>query len=247
MGARADLWDEPKRKYLERIQKETGIALELEGRGARWASGPAGAIGIMASASSASRDGERWWLGLDENEFDKRQPLGLILLCQSKAMLLDFGLSRQNVIGLLPRLGRDQSRGERKFNLVRRRDHYWLQIPGEDGVDLTHSLGDLSWLSVDAAPVRVRSQGPEGTSNTPPSDTGRDGDRAFFARVRGGLLEPLDPTGLPEGAVVKVRATIANSAPQISALRLIVAAGGPPNLPPDLAEHHDYYAHGTRK
>ncbi len=241
MGSRADRWDQPKRTYLERVREETGVALELEGRGARWASGAAGTIGLMASAS---RDGERWWLGLDENEFQKRHPLGLVLLCQSQDRLLDFGFPYERVLKLLPRLGRDRSRGERKFNLTCRRNRYWLQIPGEDGVEVTDALGDVSWLRALGAAPRVRA-----ARRTP--DTGEPADeldsgRAFFARVKHGLLEPLDPMELPEGALVKIRATLADSVPKVSALRIILAGGGPAGLPADFAERHDHYAHGAR-
>lgn len=268
MGARADRWDEPKRSYLSWIREQTGVVFELERRGSRWASGPAGSIGIMASDT---RDGERWWLSLDENEFGARRALGLILLCKANDALLGFGLSRERVLELLPKLGRDRSKGERKFNLARRRDRYLLQLPGEGPFDMTSYLGDLSWLKADSpqgppgvvpmlprptVPRTIPFVPPHGTEALVTSVSARESrqagtpqadERAFFARVQRGLLKPLDPTGLPEGALVRVRATITPSAPSIPALRRIIAAGGPGNLPEDLAERHDHYAHGTRK
>jgi hypothetical protein len=99
MRARADRWDKPKRDYLEHVKVKTGIALELEGRSARWATGPKGTIGIMASDAG---DGKRWWLGFDEKESTKRHPLGLVLLCRSNDTLLAFGLPWQRVLGFLP-------------------------------------------------------------------------------------------------------------------------------------------------
>ena len=243
MRTRADKWDEPKRDYLRRIREHTGVVLELEGRGSRWASGPAGSIGIMASGT---RDGQRWWLGLDESEFHERGALGLILLCQSRETLLDFALPRQRVLELVPGLGRDR-RGERKFNIVRRRDRYVLQLPGERDVDMTASLGDLSWLKGEGSITPLGRSERRSTGELRLPGPAQDVEAAFFARVRQGVLEPLDPTGLPEGALVRVRAAITESVPGISALRRILAAGGPEDLPRDLAERHDHYAHGIRK
>src|SRR5262245_57244690 len=114
MRARADKWDKRKRDYIEDVRTKTGDACELEGRPARWATGPTGTIGIMASDTP---NGTRWWFGLDESEFSTRRPLGLVLLCRSDDKLLSFGLPRERVLGFLPKLGRD-SRGERKLNLV---------------------------------------------------------------------------------------------------------------------------------
>lgn len=240
MGGRADRWHEPKRDYLNRVKHRTGLVFELEGRGARWASGPAGAIGILASGGTQS--GGRWWLGVDEIEFRNRRALGLILLCQSRDELLDFGLSRDKVAELLSQLGRDR---ERKLNLVHRHDRYVIQVPGHREVDVTQSLGDLSWLDGDRS---MSATEPRAVDDKAPHLAGPEtGATAFFARVRAGLLEPLDPTGLPEGAVVAVRATVTHSTPQVSALRRILAAGGPDTLPRDLAERHDHYAHGARK
>jgi hypothetical protein len=175
-------------------------------------------------------------------------------LCQSKDALLDFGLPRERVLELLPRLGRDQSRGERKLNLVRRRAGYWLLLPDHQAaVDLTASLGDISWISRgaarDAATSRQRTYTPDRPEPTPDHVEPPDAlfPRSFFARVRAGRLEPLDPLGLPDGTFVRVHATVTESVPQSAALRQIVAAGGPAGLPNDFAERHDHYAHGTRK
>jgi hypothetical protein len=142
----------------------------------------------------------------------------------------------------MPKLGRD-SRGECKLNLVRRAGRYALKLPGEVDVDVTDARGDLSWL----IPGRIAAAVvPEPV----PRDASPDvavGESAFFARVRRGLLEPLDATGLPEGSLVRVRAAVATSVPGIAALRKIVAAGGPADLPSDLAERHDHYAHGAKR
>ncbi len=235
MGRRADRWDGPKREYLERL----GAEFRLDRRGGRWATGPGGTIGIMASDT---RDGEHWWFGLDAGEFERRGALGVVLLCQANGLLVDFGLPAERIRELLPKLGRDQSRGERKLNLVRRADRYVLQLPGGPEVDVTEARGHLSWLipkrdSARGSPRQVRERGPEDTAD----------EHIFFARVRRGVLEPLDPIALTDGSLVRVRVTPVPSVPGIAALRRIVAAGGPRDLPEDLAERHDHYAHGARK
>src|SRR5205823_9222440 len=129
--------------------------------------------------------------------------------------------------------------GERKLNIVHRRGKYSLQVPNDASLDLTSALGDLAWLTPDAPPatrplvdedVRDAAGPGVGELDLVIAAEGRVPSH-FFAHVKGGRLEPIDPTGLPEGAVVKVRATIVLSIPQTSALRQTVAAGGPADLP----------------
>jgi hypothetical protein len=160
----------------------------------------------------------------------------VVLLCETTTDdLLDFWLPADMVRALLPRLSPGPN-DERKFNLVRRRDRFWLQVPKSEEVDVTLTRGDTSWLS---ARPPVPSRVPASRRGSPPAQP------AFLARVRKGRLEPLDPISLEEGAVVVVHVSPAPSVPRQTALRRIVAAAGATDLPADFAEQHDHYAHGT--
>src|SRR5437016_6303204 len=148
MTGRAGRWDQAKRELVQRVHQETGATFDLEGRGGRWASGPAGSIAIMASDDH----GGRWFFGLDEAEFRKRDAIGVILLCRVADDLMVVGIPADRVGPLLPQLPRDEKRGERKWNIVRRSGRYILQIAGGNAVDLgdflvTGSLRDLAWLN----------------------------------------------------------------------------------------------------
>jgi len=63
--------------------------------------------------------------------------------------------------------------------------------------------------------------------------------------VKNGVVVVEDPTVLPEGAEVIVEMTVQAQAVSgdVSAV-LMRHAGKGINLPPDLAERHDHYAHG---
>lgn len=250
--SRSGAWDEAKRRYLLSLRPGDW---NLEGRGSRWASGPAGTLAILAASEARAH---RWWLGLNETEFRSRRAVGLVLLCASHAKVLDFGLSASRVEQLLPRLSIDD-RGERKLNVVRVGRRFVLQIPGTDGADLTPALGDTSWLTGlrEGATLRERAGAAYGHEEQGhpshiepievPAIAARGGDpveATFFARIKGGILEPLDPTGLPEGEMVLVRATRVTSVPASGVARRIVAQGGPQSLPSDFAQEHDRYAHG---
>lgn len=238
MATRAERWDQAKRRYLQAAELRTGATFRLEGRGARWASGPAGTVAIMASGS---RDGEHWWFSLEPDEFERRGALGLILLCGPSEPPLDFPIPRARVLDVLPQLRRDRLRGEVKLNLALQAGRYVIQVPEGRDVDVTSALGDLSWLAGGS-----HGQGPAPGERVPTPNALRE-DAAFYAYVRRGVLEPLDSPGLPDGTLVIVRATVAPSVPGIAALRRIVASGGPTDLPTDLAERHDHYAHGAHE
>src|SRR6266849_6708406 len=182
MGRSRDM-DEMKRDYLKRKAAE----LALEGRGSRWASGPRGTVSILAASEMRP---DRWWFGLNEKEFHDRGALGMILLCKSSNELLDFGFAARRVLDLLPRLSADE-RGERKFNVVRKERRLTLQVPRDKAIDLTAARGDLSWLP-DASGSRVAEVAHEGTRYAS-QDRVQPPEHVFFARVRGSLLEPLDP------------------------------------------------------
>ncbi len=237
-SSRVDKWHEKKHRYLTRLATR-GIAATLgPRRGARWAQTPRGVIGILG----ASDVGDRWWFGLKEREFHDYQAIGLILLCESGDDVLDFGLSADRVRTILPRLGSDR-RGERKLNLIRRGERYFLQIPSGEPSDMTGALHDLTWLG--------------GQEHVPSGDESRSSDRAlsttasesscFFAQVRRGALKPLDRIRLKDGEVVLVQVTKVMSIPNHPSIRRIVASGSPSTLPVDFASQHDFYAHGARQ
>lgn len=229
-------WDERKRAFLDSVRRERGVAIELEHRtGSRWARCPAGAVAVLGSGDH----GGKWWFGVRDEEFLRRNPLGVILLCDAEEGLFHLGLAARRVRELLPQLSREGGRGERKLNLFRRGSRFVVQIPGGRDVDVSDARGDLSWL--------LAARSPASGVGEPPShvDGGLEGvPLAFFARVRKGVLEPLDAIALSDGDVVRVVATPAPTVPRSAALRRIVARGGPASLPRDFAEKHDHYAHG---
>ena len=234
---RVDKWDGKKRAYVQAVSAH-GVTLALEGRrGARWATSPRGTIGILGASEAPG--GGRWFLGLNEAQFRERRAVGLILLCEQGDETIDFVLPAERLETFLGQLS--QVAGERKINLVRSRGRYIIQIPGADGADVTNTRGALDWLRPSgrdtdrrrvAAPPRAALQTPQGR---------------FFARVRRGRLEPIDRVDLVEGEVVLVRTERVPGAPRHSSLRRILALGGPRDLPVDLAEHHDRYAHGSTR
>jgi hypothetical protein len=237
-ASRVDKWHEQKQRYLTHLAGR-GLAATLgRRRGARWAQTPQGVVGILG----ASDVGDRWWFGLSEREFRDHNAIGLILLCESKTDVLDFGLSAEQVSAILPRLGADH-RAERKLNLVRRGERYLLQIPSEAPIDLTSALHDLTWLT-------GHSHGLPGGQSRPPERTTSKASsepHSFFAQVHRGTLKPLDRTLLKEGELVLVQITRVTSIPSHASLRQIVAAGSPSALPADFASRHDFYAHGPRR
>jgi hypothetical protein len=188
--------------------------------------------------AAEARTGQRWFLGLNEREFlGDRDVRGLVLLCEASAELLDFWFRADEIRELLPHLS--VRAGERKFNVVRRRDRFVLQIPGADDRDITAKRGDTTWLGGSAGSHETRPPLPPEVlpSWQPP----------FLARVRKGRLEALDPISLEEGAVVVVRVSPAPTVPRQAALRRIVAVAGVTDLPADFAEQHDHYAHGAAR
>jgi len=233
---RVDKWHEKKQRYLTQLARRGLDATLGRRRGARWAHTPRGAVGILG----ASDVGDRWWFGLSEREFHDHNAIGLILLCESRADVLDFGLSAEQVLSILPRLGADH-RAERKLNLVRRGERYLLQIPNAEPVDLTSALHDLSWLTGPSRDI-PRGQSLESTVSQASAEP-----LSFFAQVHRGTLKPLDRTLLKEGELVLVQLTRVASIPSHPSLRQIVAAGSPSALPADFASRHDFYAHGARR
>lgn len=240
------------------LNARTGVRLTY-GSG-RWAACPGGEVALLGSVEDRNRPGH-WFFGVNAEEFRGRRALGVILLAERGGDLLDFGIPRNRVERVLPTLS--LSGGEAKLNLYQEGDAFVLRTPGTNH-DLTTALGDLSWLVEgcpptgdggsavrDAATLGVGAGRSPGTSAARTASGRNEGagssgtERSFFARVRGGVLEPLDDPGLEEGALVLVATSQRPSAPANPLLRRLVARGGPPDLPPDLAERHDRYAHGA--
>lgn len=234
--AASEAWHQRKQGLLERLHEETGVEFVLDARrGARAARGSAGTLFLPAASESQS---DRWWLGVNERAFLATEDArGVVLLCESVGAVLDFWFSANEIRELLPRLSASKN-DERKFNVVRRRDRYWLQVPGEDEIEITAKRGDTSWLTSESVRREGAARGKRQGSSP------QTAEYAFFARVRKARLEPLDPVPLEEGAVVIVRVMAAPAVPRRTALRQIVAAGGPEMLPSDFAEQHDHYIRG---
>ena len=236
-GRSPDQWDKVKRTFLEELQERTGADFSLSRVNGRWASGSRGVIGIVSGEERP--EGDRWFMGLDERALGEREPLGVILVCETRdgqRVVLGFGASRW--ASLVRGMSRDSGRGEVKFALRRRGGRYFLER-----TDVTAALDDFSWL-VEPASVGARNPAQAESVFAPPS-VSPSAEHRFFARVGGGMLEPLDPTGLSEGDVVLVSTTPAPFIPSNATLRRLIAAGGPSSLPPDFAEQHDAHAHGA--
>lgn len=249
-------WDRTKRTYLEAASRRLGAPLTPDARASsRWGRSPAGPFAILGADEVRPN---RWWFGLLEERFREARVLGAVLLCRKGEQLLDFGLPAARLRPLLPHLSREGTRGERKLNVQRLGSRYVLRVPGRQDLDLdlTDAKGDLSWLG--AGPESAAQPAPDAHERVPrmPAASVRTEEAlaasaslpvAFFARVRKRVLEPLDDSGLEDGAVVLVTAVPAKHVPASSAMRRIVARGGPSSLPADLAEKHDFYARQTSR
>jgi hypothetical protein len=239
---RDESWEARKRRYLEALGEKVGVEFHLEGRrGSRWARSARGVIALLASRE---HPGPLWWFGLQPDEFDRQRALGVIFLCLTEDGLVDFGLPASRLKDLLPSVSREARTGEHKLHIVRQGPSFVLR----PALDLTPFRSNVSWLQSGEAPP---SSGDKKDPRHPPDAALGSGvprsDAAFFARVREGRLEPLDPMGLREGELVLVRAAIAKAVPGNAALRRILARGGPEGLPVDFAERHDQYARETHR
>lgn len=236
-GKSPSAWDNIKRTLLKELRDRTGADFSLNRMNGRWASGPCGVVGIISGEERP--EGDRWFMGLDARALSEREPLGVILVCETRdgqRIVLGFGASRW--ASLVRGMSRDNSRGELKFALRRRGGRYLLE-----GTDVTSALDDLSWL-VEPGPVGARKLPEAGSASEPPPGS-QCAEHRFFARVGGGMLEPLDPTGLSDGDIVLVSTRPAPAMPSNATLRRVIAAGGPPSLPPEFANQHDTHAHGS--
>jgi len=240
-------WARIRQDFIDRAS-ERGVHLGLRDR--VWAVTRAGEW-IALPGTSDSPVSDRWWLGCDPEKLQERQPLGIILLCKSRqGSLHAIGLPGTLLREIEPKL----SRNERQvfFNVSRRGARFLLQLRGGEELDVSAHLNDVSWVARDAGLARHRS---EPSAHDIVREAPEPGPRAedpsvsaatrFFAVVKNGALHPLDDVTLESGSFYLVEIRGAPSVPGNRSLRRILARGGPGDLPPDLAEQHDHYAHGT--
>lgn len=230
-------WDAIKRAFLTEVRDRTGAEFSLHRTNGRWATGSRGAVFIVSGEERP--EGDRWFMGLDDSLLGQIA-LGVFLVCETrdgKRIVLGFGRSRWD--SLLSGMSRDSSRRELKFDLRRRGERYFLA-----GTDVTAAQDDMSWLD---EPGPAASGPPVVAEPAKALLVHSRAEQAFFARVHGTVLEPLDPTGLSDGDIVLVTTRPASSLPSNATLRRIIAAGGPPSLPRDFAEQHDVHAHGAQR
>lgn len=239
--------DNVKRRYLLSLRSKTGLPWELERRkGSRWARTPSGDRCAILASTEASR-GAQWWFGLSEKEFHDRAPLAIVLLCLSGDDVTDLVVPADRVKEFLPYLSREHQSGERKLNVFRRGERYVLPVPSRPDVDLTETRGNYAWLRPDSSAPGRLSPDRAALQKATVAPAREGAGLAFFARVRKGLLEPLDETGLADGDLVLVRAIVTRAVSANAAIRRIVARGGPGSLPADFAEQHDHYARGAAR
>ena len=248
-------WSELRSQYVANLTATHGIRLRLRDR--VWAVTDDGRW-IALPGVTATSNPDKWWLVYMRDEFRQRGAVGAILLCASVDQpLLDFGLPANFIGEIEPHLSVGNGREQLYFNVLRRGTRFELQLKDGRSVDITRRLGDVSWLRE----ARAAASGQEASVASAPRgavaearlDYGRVGDvrsgddHRFFARYVDEGLQPLDPIDLRNEAVYLVEARLMNAAPRSRALRRIIARGGPSGLPRDLAEQHDYYAHGSRR
>ncbi len=226
-------WRRIREEYLDALTRR-GVRLGLKTR--TWAVGDGDAWVVLPATTESPAD--EWFLGFGRAEYVARKAAGAILLCRTATgELLDFGLSAAVLARVLPHLS---TQGERELKLkVRRRGkRFVLMVPRQADLDITTHLHDVDWLG--AGPDIVAET--EAAYREPPSDAD---DVRYFARVEKGVLRPVDPVELPEGAAFLVVLRPVADVPSVSAFRRILAGGGATGLPADFAEEHDHYAHGS--
>jgi hypothetical protein len=245
-------WAHIRGKFIDRVSR-MGIRLELRDR--VWAVTEA-AEWIALPGTSDSPVADRWWLGCDPAKLLERQPVGIVLLCKARGGSLHaIGLPRALLLDIEPKL----SKNDRHvfFSVVRRGTRFLLQLRGGEELDVTAHLDDLSWAHKGGEGARrtgwkpthpgpaaqdVVRETPEATA--PTENRSAAAATRFFAVVKNGALHPLDDVTLEAGSLHLVEIREAPSVPGNRSLRRILARGGPPDLPADLAEQHDHYAHG---
>jgi hypothetical protein len=238
-------WGNTRRRYLEKLAATQNIELVLRDR--VWAVTPDGRWVALPGVTATSNP-DLWWLGYRRDEFRRREAVGAILLCASvDRPLLDFGLPTAFIGEIEHDLSVGNEREQLYFNVLHRSGRFELQLRGGRSVDITRRLGEMSWLR---RPGDATGRNAVGEAKVPyeraSQDRGQDrgAEARFFARWVDAALRPLDPIDLRDGAVYLLQAHLTDGVPRSAALRRIAARGGPSDLPRDLAEQHDHYAHG---
>ena len=252
-------WQSIRKAYLESIQRTRDLRLQLRNR--VWAVTDDGAWVALPGVTATSNP-DLWWLTIRRDDYRERRALGAILLCASAdEPLRDFGLPADLLAEIEPHLSLGTERPLLHFTVIRSRSRFELQLKRSRALDITDRLGDVSWIAGSgrrpsprtAAPVASPTADHSLTAEAAPGygaapDSGPEpGELRFFARASDAGLEPVDPVGLQRGAVYLVRAARTAGAPRSTALRRILARGGPEDLPRDLSAQHDHYAHGGPK
>lgn len=249
-------WQSIRKTYLESIDRTHGLRLQLRNR--VWAVTDDEAWVALPGVTATSNP-DLWWLGIMRDEYRERRALGAILLCASPdEPLRDFGLPADFLAEVEPHLSLGTERPQLYFTVIRRRSRFELQLKGGRAVDITDRLGDVSWIARSERRATPRTTAPSALPSADhslaaeaapgygvASDSAPEpGELRFFAHASDAGLEPVDPVELERGAVYLVRAMRTAGAPRSSALRRILARGGPDDLPRELSAQHDHYAHG---
>lgn len=246
-------WAHIRQEFIDRTS-DRGVHLALRDR--VWAVTRADEW-VALPGTSDSPVADRWWFGCDPDKLHERQPLGIVLLCKARAGSLHaIGLPRALFRDLEPKL----SRNDRHvfFNVIRRGTRFFLQLRGGDELDVTAYLDDVSWIANGEKSDRGASYMPhrpapvtqdavrEAPEHSPRAEEpSPSAATRFFAVVKNGALHPLDEVTLESGSLYLVEIRETPSVPGNRSLRRILARGGPGDLPADLAEQHDHYAHGA--
>ena len=249
-------WQSTRKAYLESLHRARHLRLQLRHR--VWAVTDDGAWVALPGVTATSNP-DLWWLSVRRDDYRERRALGAILLCASAdEPLRDFGLPADLVAEIEPHLSLGTERPLLHFTVIRRHSRFELQLKGGRALDITDRLGDVSWIAgstprssarAAAPPVSSAADHPLTAEAAPgygaTAHSGPEpGELRFFARASDTGLEPVDPVELQRGAVYLVRATRTAGVPRSTALRRILARGGPEDLPRDLSAQHDHYAHG---
>lgn len=256
-------WRTVRQEYLDSLRANRGVDLRLT-KGAWAVAGDGRWIALPGVTATAKPD--VWWLGVMHDELVARRAAGVILLCaEANEPLRDFGLPASLLAEIEPQLSKTARPPQLHFTVVRRDGRFLLQLKGGRTLDITERLGDVSWIEASSRPTDVTdSRGGHSlvAETAEPSamrpSTGEPGwtsadttassdERRFFARAGSSGLEPIDPVELAPGATYLVRITPVPGVPRSTALRRMLARGGPGDLPRDLAAQHDHYAHGAPK
>jgi hypothetical protein len=241
-------WVKIRQRFLENVRRR-GVNLTLRDR--VWAVTP-DERWVAIPGTSDSPVADKWWLGCDPEKLRTRRPIAVVLLCQARGGSVHaISLPATAFRAFEGRLSRNPR--QVFFNVMRRGPRFILQLRGGEELDVTNHVNDLSWASGKNSSALY----PATSHESPASDVAREtaaaepaeslGAFRFFAVAEKGNLRPLDEVALEPGSFYLVEAKQVPAVPATRALRRILARGGPADLPSDLAEEHDHYAHGAAR